>query len=108
MLSHSYNVSISYGPEGDRGGKPVLYAHLEASAASTGICRHHESRLSALISLLWTCSSSIWAKNCRTRQSGMMMMLVKLRTVRKMSRPVSPFDGRGSVILIVGMSTAAA
>jgi hypothetical protein len=38
----------------------------------------------------------------------MTMMLMKLRTVRKMSRSIPLFDGRGSVILIVGMSMAAA
>lgn len=107
MLSHSHNVSVSYGPEGDRGGNPVLLAHLKASAASTRICRHHESRPNASVSLLWTCNSHSWAKNCRNRQSGMTMMLMKLRTFRKMSRPMSPFDGRGSVILVVGTSTLA-
>lgn len=38
----------------------------------------------------------------------MTMMLVKLRTVKKISRPMPPFDGRGSMIVIVGMSMVAA
>lgn len=109
MLSHSHNVSVSYGPEGDRGGNPVLHAHLKASAARTGTCRHHESRLNTSVaSLSWTCSSASWAKNCRNRHSGMTMMLVKLRTAMKMSRPISPFDGRRNVMMMVWMSMAAA
>ena len=38
----------------------------------------------------------------------MTMMLVKLRTAMKMSRPISPFDGRRNVMIMVGMSMAAA
>jgi hypothetical protein len=37
----------------------------------------------------------------------MTMMLVKLRTAMRMSRPISPFDGRRNVMMMVGMSMAA-